>query len=101
VFHGLLVYPLVQHLSGFRWSKANLTIGLALIVLTAGVLCGFYLLSPLQATVLGLAITLLTSIYSIWRLTSLVSMEAIWRSVRQLLERVGLVRPGSRTAKRL
>jgi PST family polysaccharide transporter len=99
VFHGLIVYPLAQHLTGFHWSKTNLTSGMALVLLTVGVFCGFLLPSPLQATVLGSSITLMTGIYATWRLATLFPAEAIWRPVSRLLILAGLVRPGSRSTK--
>jgi PST family polysaccharide transporter len=92
VFHGLMVYPLVRYLSGFQLSKVNLTTGLGLILLTAGTFCGFYLLSPLQATVLGFFAALLSATYATWRLTTFVSADAIWRPVWQLLVLAGLAR---------
>ena len=44
VFHGLLIYPIVRRLSGFRWSAANRKAGLLFLSLIAVVFCGFYLL---------------------------------------------------------
>jgi PST family polysaccharide transporter len=101
VFHGFVIYPLVRRVSGFRWSRVNLATGLAFILLTVGVFSAFHILSPLQATMLGLFTTLLTGIYSTWCLVTLVSAEAILRPVRQLRMLAGLVRPGSRTVKKL
>ena len=50
VFHGLMIYPIVRRLSGFRWSAANRQTGLLFLSLIAVVFCGFYVLPPLWAT---------------------------------------------------
>ena len=46
VFHGLLIYPIVRRLSGFRWSATNRQTGLLFLSLIAVVFCGFYLFPP-------------------------------------------------------
>ena len=80
LFHGLVTYPIVRWLSGFSWSSANLkTASLSLALVTAA-FCGFQMLSPLQATVLGALITLLSVAYSIRTLARVISMDQIpWR----------------------
>jgi PST family polysaccharide transporter len=42
VFHGLVVYPIVSRLSGFRWSVANGQTGLLFLSSIAMVFGGFY-----------------------------------------------------------
>ena len=85
VFHGLLIYPIVRTLSGFRWSAANRKTGLLFLSAIAAVFCGFYLLPPLWAAVLGAVATVLTGAYSIRGLLILLSKDQVPRQLRRLL----------------
>ena len=85
VFHGLLIYPIVRALSGFRWSAANRKTGLLFLSSIAMVFCGFYLLPPLWAAGVGVVATALTGFYSLRGLLHLLSTDQIPRRIRRLL----------------
>jgi PST family polysaccharide transporter len=92
VFHGLMIYPIVRHLSGFRWSTENIKTGVLFVSLIAVVFSGFYVLSPLVATGIGTLAVILSGIYSIRILLNLVSLERIPPPILRLLWRLGLAR---------
>jgi len=92
VFHGLMIYPIVRHLSGFRWSSENIKTGLLFISLIAVVFCGFYVLPPSLATGIGILAVILSGIYSIRVLLNLVSLERIPPPILRLLGRCGFAR---------
>ncbi|MCP2499950.1 MAG: O-antigen translocase [Deltaproteobacteria bacterium] len=95
VFHGLMIYPIVRRLSGFRWSSANRKTGLLCLTLVAVVFCGFYILSPLFAVGLGILAVILISAYSIRILFNLVPSDRIPNPLRRWLARFGLTTSGS------
>jgi enterobacterial common antigen flippase len=95
VFHGLMIYPVVRRLSGFRWSSANRKTGLLCLTLAAVVFCGFYILSPLFAVGLGILAVILISAYSIRILINLVPSDRIPNPLRRWLARFGLTTSGS------
>jgi PST family polysaccharide transporter len=90
IFHGVLYYPIMRRVSGFLWSRENIRSGLAFLGVMAGVCCGFYLLPPLVAVILGTLATLGSSIYSFRVLSTLVSWEQLPRPLRRLIAGVGL-----------
>jgi antigen flippase len=92
VFHGLMIYPIVHWLSGFRWSAANIRTGLFFLSLIAVVFCGFYLLPFWLATTVGTLAVLLSGVYSIRALLDLASMDRIPRPILRLLMLLGFVR---------
>ena len=92
VSHGLLVYPIVRRLSGFRWSAANRQTGLLFLSLTAVVFCGFYLFPFWLATAAGTLAVILSGVYSIRVLVNLISLDRIPSPIRRLLMRFGLAR---------
>ncbi len=85
VFHGFLVYPIVRHLSGFRWSRENLRLGLLYISLIAFVFCGFYWLPFLAAVSIGTIAALASGIYTMWAFSRLVSLDEIPRPLRRFV----------------
>ncbi len=92
VFHGLLVYPIVRWLSGFRWSVANWQTGLLFLCSIAMVLGGFYVLPPLWAYGVGTLVMILSGVYSIRTLLHLVSLDRIPQPMQRLLGRFRFVR---------
>lgn len=72
VFHAMMIFPSVRMLSGFRYSPENVRAGLYFIASITVVFCGFYVLPPLIATCLGLAMMLASGIRSIRTLLPLV-----------------------------
>ena len=85
VFHGLMIYPIVRRLSGFRWSVTNRKTGIVFLTSIAVVFCGFYVLPTWLATGVGILATLLSGMYSLRILVNLVSTDHIPRSLRRLL----------------
>ena len=96
VFHGLMIYPIVRQLSGFRWSAANRKTGLLFISSIAVVFCGFYAVPPLVATGVGTLAMVLSGIYSVRLLLNLVSPDRIPRPVKRLLIRFRFAAPVSK-----
>jgi PST family polysaccharide transporter len=95
--HGIIVYPITQRLSGFRWSLENRHTGLVILGLIALVFCGFYVLPVLWAALVGTLAAALCSFYSIRVLSKLVPAHTISHPIRRLL--VGLrIAPSGRDA---
>jgi antigen flippase len=84
-FHGLLIYPVVRALSGFRWSAANRNLGVLFLCSIGLVFCGLYLLPPFWAAVLGAIVTALSGLYSLRTLLNLLSTDRIPQRIRQCL----------------
>ena len=84
IFHALMIYPVVRWLSGFRWSVANSKAGLFFLSLIAVVFCGFYVLPPLLAMGLGALAMIVSGLYSIRELLSIVAIERIPRPIRRI-----------------
>ena len=99
VFHGLMIYPIVRGLSGFRWSAANRKTGLMFISSITVVFGGFYVLPPLLATAVGSLAIILSGGYSIRVLLNLVSLERLPRPAQRLLMLLRFALFGSRIAK--
>ena len=92
VFHGLLVYPIVRKLSGFRWSAANVQTGLIFLFMIAAVFCGFYLFPFFVATGIGTLAVILSGIYSLRVVVNLIPLDRIPQPLAWLVVRFGLVR---------
>lgn len=97
IFHLFLTYPITRRLSGFRWSAENTKMGLFFLSVIAVVFCGFYLLPFYLAVCIGIACLILTSVYSIRILMTLVSLNRLPGPLRRLFAGLGLVPsvPGS------
>lgn len=85
VWHGILIYVIVHRLTGFRWSPANRKIGVLFLSLTGVVFAGFYVLPTWLATTVGALATVLSGVYSVRVLLSLVSLDRIPGPIRRLL----------------
>jgi antigen flippase len=92
VFYGLLLFPIVHRISGFRWSTVNKQTGLFFLTLIGVVFCGFYVLPFAWATSLGALAALGSGAYSLRSLSTLVSLDQIPGPMRRLLARLGLIR---------
>ncbi|WEX91225.1 O-antigen translocase [Sinorhizobium garamanticum] len=86
VWHGLLIYAIVRHLSGFRWSAANRKLALIFLPASGLVFGAIFVLPPWPAAVLGLATTMISGAYSLRILMELVPRASLpaamraWRS---------------------
>jgi antigen flippase len=85
LFYGLLLYPIVHRLSGFRWSAANKRLGVISFSLITVVFCGFYVLPFLWAACVGILATLLSGLYSVRVLSKYVSLDRLPAPIRRLL----------------
>lgn len=95
VFHGLMIYPVVRHLAGFRWTAPNIRTGLLFVFSIAVVFGGFCLLPPFPAASLGTLLVTLSGFHSIRTLKNLVAVERIPGPIRRLLALFGLAKPAS------
>jgi enterobacterial common antigen flippase len=87
VFHGLMLYPIVRKLSGFRWSAANRRTGALFLVTIAAVFGALIQLPAPWATAFGLLLAALSAAYSINALLVLVPEARLPRTLRALLSR--------------
>ena len=71
LWHSGLIYVLGRRLSGFRWSRENLQLGLLFVPVAAGVFWGFAYLAQWPAFALGAVATLSTGIFALSRLIRL------------------------------
>ena len=85
VWHSVLIYLIVRRLSGFRWSTANLKLGMLFLPASGIVFAGFFLLPSWQANVLGAAIVVCSGLYSLRMLLTLLPAEAMPSAMRRLL----------------
>jgi PST family polysaccharide transporter len=83
--HWLMIYPAVRWLSGFRWSALNARTALLLLTLIALVFCGFRLLPPVAATVLGGVATLASAAFAARQLARLLPSNDAPPALRRLL----------------
>ncbi|MBP1887311.1 O-antigen translocase [Sinorhizobium mexicanum] len=86
VWHGLLIYTIVRHLSGFRWSSANRKLALIFLPASGLVFGALFVLPPWPATVFGLVTAMLSGAHSLRMLAELVPLASLpaalraWRS---------------------
>jgi len=95
IFHGLVVYPLVRRLTGFRWSREMRRTGLLFVALIAVAFSAFALVPWAAATVIGGLAVAVGCAYSFRVLLGLVSTDRLPRGLRSMLLRLRLmaVRP--------
>ena len=85
VFHALVIYPVVRHLSGFRWSATNIKIGM-LYLLTIGIVFSALQFLPFHSAVLiGGTAAVLSCVYSVHVLFTVISPDHLPSPVRRLL----------------
>jgi antigen flippase len=85
VFHAVLIYPIVNRLSGFRWSGENISTGLLFLSVIAIVFGGFYVLPLYVAVACGTLAFVLSGIYSLRVLLKLLPMDRLPRFLQPLL----------------
>jgi enterobacterial common antigen flippase len=89
VFHGVMLYPVVRWLTGFRWSPANLRLGASFLAVIGVVFLGFRVLAFWPATTLGAVALLGNSAYSARILVGLLPPERLPRFVARLSSALG------------
>ena len=89
-FHGLFNYPIIRHLSGFRWTRENLREGTAFLVLIAGVCWGFQFLPHLAATALGAVVAAGSCAYSVHTIVRLLPWNRVPRIVQRVILACGI-----------
>ncbi len=90
LFHGLMLYPVVHRLSGFRWSATNQRLGLAFSAVIAAVFVGFHVIPFAWAVGFGAVSSLLCSVYALRVVLTLVSIDRIPSSIANILRLCGL-----------
>ena len=86
VFHGLLVYPVVRRLSGFRWTAVNLKTAVCCFAMIFAVFMCFHVLPPLAAISFGVVATIASTYASIRILVHLASPQRLPRSIGRFLQ---------------
>jgi PST family polysaccharide transporter len=84
VFHTVMVYAMARRLTGFRWTRPNLHAGVLFVVTIGLVFCAFEWLTLLWATLLGVALTVVSAAYALRALLLLVPLEQLPRAIRRL-----------------
>lgn len=93
IFHGVMLYAIVNRLSGFRWSRETSKtcfLSLSLVTVAFG---GFSVLPFYYAVGLGCITTLLNGVFSVRSLMRLVDQESMARSIRPVLKIFRMVFP--------
>jgi antigen flippase len=85
VLHGIMVYPIVRWLTGFRWSAANARLGAVFLALIGFVFCSSHLLPFSHSAAFGTLAALLSGVYSARALVALISPHHLPHSVHRLL----------------
>ena len=85
VFHGLMIAPIVHHLTGFRWSGENLRTGLFFIASIGAVFAGFNTLPANAAIALGCMMMVALVIVALCRLQKLITPEQLPTPFRRLV----------------
>jgi antigen flippase len=84
VFHGVVTYPIVSYLTGFRWSAENKRQGAIFFLLIAAVFGSFCLLPLAWAAGLGCLAALASAVYSVRMILKLVPPDHVSRQLRRL-----------------
>ena len=82
VLHSFMIYPIVRNLTGFRWTRANIQLGILYLALTSLTLIVVQVLSPWQAFAFGAAIFVVTGLLSVKSLFALFEPESIPKPLR-------------------
>jgi antigen flippase len=98
VFHTVLVYIIVWIACEFRWSATNLNLLALFIPMTALSFTGFIVLPFWEATWLGLVVTALSCLYSLFHLANMASEmlpKPIQRALEAVLRRLPQAKPNT------
>ncbi len=85
IFFGIMDYLVAIKLCGFCWSRANLATGAVHFSLIAIAFSGFYLLPFVWAACLGALALILSTVHSIWTLSTLISWDHLPPLVQRLI----------------
>lgn len=85
LFYFVLILTMVRNLTGFAFSGVNIKLMLTFLPLMAGVAASWYFLPHKVAAMLGLTGGLLTGIYSLRKLSSMVSHDRLPKPIRKIL----------------
>lgn len=85
VFHCVVVYPIVRHLTGFRWSGTNVKTALLCFGAMFAVCLGFHVLPSQAGLMFGLVVTALNGFLSARVLVRLASPDRLPAAVGRLL----------------
>jgi antigen flippase len=85
VVHGIVISLIVRQMSGFRWARENVQIGLVMMGLMSVAFAGFMLLPFWPSAIVGGITLTLSIVYSLRSLLKLVAVAQIPRPVRRLL----------------
>lgn len=88
IWHGILIYVLVNRMSGFRWSASNLRLGLIFLPATVIVFGVVFVLPIWPAAAVGAAFALVTGLYSLRMLAILLPEETLPAFIRPWLKKV-------------
>jgi enterobacterial common antigen flippase len=94
IFHIVLLYPIVNRVSGFRWSRENKHTGLLYGFLIALAFSMSVMLPLLWTASIGVCAALLTAIHSIRILLRVMPLSQIPAPVRRVIVGIGFFRPG-------
>jgi PST family polysaccharide transporter len=90
IFHGFLIYAIVSRLSRFQWSTENKATGALLLLLVAGVFCGFYVLPLMWAAIIGVLTLVVSGFLSIRVLLTFVPLGRVPLPLQPVLRGCGL-----------
>jgi antigen flippase len=88
VWHSTLIYIIVRRLTGFRWSQMNWNLGRIFLPAIGLLFLGFYILPFWVVTIAGAITTVITGLYSLRGLVTLVPVESVPRAIRPWLSKV-------------
>jgi len=85
LWHSLLIFAIVHRLTGFRWSTANRNTALLFLPLIGSVFVGFLILPIWIATSFGVVAAIVSGIYSLRIVCSLVPLDRLPSFARRAL----------------
>ncbi len=83
--HGLVLYPIVNWVSGFRWSGVNIRMGIFFLSLITAVFCGFQVFPLIWAVSIGVLAALLGGVYSVRVLSTIMTWDQIPGSLQRFI----------------
>ena len=92
VLHGLLVYWIVRRMTGLRWSSCSRLTAAIFLPLIFGVFSGFLALPNPFAVALGILATLVSGLYSLHTVSTLLPAEQLPSPVRTVVSALSLQR---------